>query len=114
MLDKPYGNLNKEDANLKENSTLGTNTLLTGENIHSVIQLDMQGPHRTDTHENNTTCIVLYVLTDISSANIRIELQIIRIYHGHIYTLTKHDHGTTLLYCLRLFVNVKICIILIT
>jgi hypothetical protein len=114
VLDKPYENLNKEDTNLKENSTLGTNTLLTGEKIHSVKRLDMQVPQRTDTYENNTTCIVLYVLIDISSTNIRIEIQIIRIYHGHIYTLTKHDRGTTLLYCLRLSVNVKICIILIT
>jgi hypothetical protein len=60
----------------------GTDTLLTEVETYSFIRLDMQTPQRTDTKENNA--IFLQVLIDISCTNIRIELQINRIYHGHI------------------------------
>jgi len=64
MLDKTYENLNKHNTNLKVHAMFGTDRLLTGVQTHSVI--------------------FLQVLIDISYTNIIIELQINRIYHGHI------------------------------
>jgi len=78
MLDKTYENLNKQDMNLKVNAMFGRDTLLTEVETYFVIRLDMQTPQRTDTKENSS--IFLQFVIDISCTNIRIELQISRIY----------------------------------
>jgi len=78
MLDKTYKNLNKQDTNLKVNAMFGRDTLLTEVETYFVIRLDMQTPQRTDTKENSS--IFLQFVIDISCTNIRIELQISRIY----------------------------------
>ena len=114
MLDKTCEYLNKQDTNLKVNAMFGTDMLLAGIETHSVIRLDTQMPQCKDKKQN--IAIFLQILFDISRTNIRIELQINRIYRGHIRKLinkTRSLHYRTVLN-FPLSVNVTVCIILIT